>query len=82
MISELYLNKSANERCGIIKEELKSYGDIFKISIDKDEVIITYIPYDLEFVYVLSGILKRGFSESEYQQALKICRINLLMKQK
>lgn len=54
MISEIYFEKSANERFEIIKEELKSYGDIFKISIDRDEVIITYTPYDLEFVYVPS----------------------------
>lgn len=72
MTSEIYFEKSANERLEIIKEELKSYGDIFKISIDRDEVIITYIPYDFEFVYVPSGVLKRGLSENEYQQTLKI----------
>ncbi|MCM1125403.1 MAG: SUMF1/EgtB/PvdO family nonheme iron enzyme [Lachnospiraceae bacterium] len=72
MTSETY-SKNTYEKLKIIREKLKSYGDIFKVSIEGNEVIITYMPCDLAFVYVPSGILKRGLSENEYQQALKIC---------
>lgn len=73
MTNEIYFKKSVNERLEIISKELNEYKDILKVSVDKKEVIITYIPYNLEFVYVPSGSLMRGLSEKEYQQALKIC---------
>lgn len=41
--------------------------------IEKEEIIITYLPYNLEFVYIPSGTFYKGLSDVEFDQARKIC---------
>lgn len=72
MTGETYFRVNKKERANLIEKELSKYND-FQIKIVKEEIVIKYLPYDLEFVYIPSGTFYKGLSDIEYNQAKKIC---------
>lgn len=69
MIYETYFKVNKKERANLIRNELSKYSKHFKIIIDKEDIVITYLPYNLEFIYIPSGTFCKGLSDVEYIQA-------------
>lgn len=56
----------------IIKGKIFAKNDRFDIHIQNNTIIATYLPYNLEFVYIPKGIYNKGLSSKERQQAKEI----------
>lgn len=55
-----------------LKEKLGSKSSLFIIKSEMNNIIATYLPYNLEFVYIPEGVYNKGLSEEEKIQARKI----------
>lgn len=73
MTYDTYFRVDKEERVNLIQSDLSKYSKQFKITMDKEDIVITYLPYDLEFVYIPSGTFYKGLSDVEYSQAKKLC---------
>lgn len=71
MTYETYFNADKKERANLIEKELRKYNE-FEIEICKEEIIIKYLPYDLDFVYIPSGTFYKGLTDIECNQAKRI----------
>ena len=56
----------------IIKAKIFDLDNRFDIRIQNNIIIATYLPYNLEFVYIPKGIYNKGLSPEERQQAKEI----------
>ncbi len=55
-----------------LKKRLGTKSFLFKIKKDMNNIIATYLPYNLEFVYIPEGVYNKGLSDEEKIQARKI----------
>ena len=53
-------------------DKLGNKSSLFSIRNESNIVVATYLPYDLEFVYIPDGIYNKGLSDKERQQAKEI----------
>lgn len=53
-------------------DRLGNKNSLFSIRNESNIVVATYLPYDLEFVYIPEGIYNKGLSDKERQQAREI----------
>ena len=53
-------------------DKLGAKSSLFAIRSEEDNVVATYLPYDLEFVYIPEGVYNKGLSAKEKQQAREI----------
>lgn len=56
----------------IIKEKIMKKDNRFEITMNSNNVIAKYLPYNLDFVYIPEGIYNKGLSPKERQQAKAI----------
>lgn len=61
-----------NEQKEKLLDKLGTKSSLFSIRNESNNVVATYLPYDLEFVYIPEGIYNKGFSVKERQQAREI----------
>ena len=57
---------------GKLLDKLGIKSSLFSIRNESNNVVATYLPYDLEFVYIPEGIYNKGFSVKERQQSREI----------
>lgn len=53
-------------------DKLEDKSSLFSIRNERNNIVATYLPYDLEFIYVPEGIYNKGLSVKERQQARQI----------
>jgi hypothetical protein len=64
--------KKSMSDINIIKEKILKKDDRFSIAMQDNTVVATYLPYNLDFVYIPEGIYNKGLSPKERQQAKEI----------
>ena len=57
----------------VIKKTILEKDNRFSITMQNNTIIATYLPYNLEFVYIPKGTYNKGLSSKERQQAQAIC---------
>ena len=55
-----------------LQKKLGSKDSLFIIKNDTNIITATYLPYNLEFVYIPEGVYNKGLSDEEKNQARKI----------
>jgi len=66
------LKKYSTCEIDTIKEKILKKDDRFDIKICDSIIIATYLPFNLEFVYIPEGMYNKGLSSQERQQVKKI----------
>ena len=67
-----YNEYDSNQKREFVQEKLKSKKELFCVKNEMDDLVITYLPYNLDFVYIPEGEYDKGLSLKERQQAKRI----------
>ena len=57
-----------------LEKKLGFKSSLFTLKNEMGNIIATYLPYNLEFVYIPEGVYNKGFSDEEKRQARKISK--------